>query len=141
MNLFQSLLAHFNRILCFPFFLHLLILSVTSGFFPFQKSLVVKGTSFCAAQAELIISFKGLIALSLSVSLCFSAHVFCRSGNWHSRVCTCSSQYFSRHCLASFCILSSFEITQSFLFYLSSTFITLALTMEFTVPQKTRICQ
>lgn len=69
MNLFQSLLVHFNQILCFPFFLHLLILSVTSGFFPFQKSPVVKGTSFCAARAELIISFKGLIALSLSVSV------------------------------------------------------------------------
>lgn len=69
MNLFQTLLVHFNWSLCFPLFLHLLILSVTSGFFSFQKSLVVKGTSFCAVESELIISFKGLIALSLSVSV------------------------------------------------------------------------
>lgn len=34
MNLFQSLLVHFNWSLCFPLFLHLLILSVTFvGFF------------------------------------------------------------------------------------------------------------
>lgn len=38
------------------------------GLFPFWKSLVVKGTSFCAAQCELIISFKGLTALSVLVS-------------------------------------------------------------------------
>lgn len=84
MNLFQSLLVHFNWSLCFPLFLHLLIPSVTSVvfvlfcffLFPFQKSPVVKGTSFYAAWAELIISFKGLIALSLCFSLVFNSHIF-----------------------------------------------------------------
>jgi len=146
MNLFQTLSVHFNWSLCFPLFLHLLILSVTSRFFPFQKSSVVKGTSFSAAQSELIISFKGLIALSLSVSLCFSTCMFCRSGNHYSSMYSCSSKYFSLAFFVLFCFVfcSAFCPSLKLLFaisHLRCTFINLALSMEITVAQKTKICQ